>query len=111
MKISQKIEPHTKKYPPHPTAYGGRLRNTRAGRRGPRTLSTQRSIHLVLRTSRIIKAWSFTRSQNRHRVRSIIIKHAQRNNISIIGYANVGNHLHLHLKIASRGAYMRSCSQ
>ena len=86
-------------------SYGGVLRNTRAGRSKARVLGVKHTMHLVLRSSKAKGLWSFARPEHRNRIRTIILKHAGRQHIQIISLANVGNHLHLHLKLPSRQAY------
>lgn len=88
-------------------SYGGQLRNTRRGRQGARALTTTGSIHLVLRSSRARGAWSFLLSKNRMIIKSALNTHAKKNFVNIISVANVGNHLHIHLKIADRILYKR----
>ncbi len=86
-------------------SYGGTLRKTRKGRRGPRPLSTKTSMHLVLRSSKAKGSWSFLKPQNRTQLIQILKKFATKYGIRIISIANVGNHLHLHLKLGSRYTY------
>lgn len=88
-------------------SYGGQLRNTRKGRSGGRTLTTQSSIHLVLRSSKAIGEKSFLKPRNKEKIREIIKKHAEQNHIFIIKMANVGNHLHLQVRLFKRHSYFR----
>ena len=86
------------------TAHGGSLRSTRRGR-GARTLSIQHSMHLVLRSTKATKLWSFARPEHRQRIYKIIHHHGAKNFIKIVSYANAGNHIHLHIQLASRRGY------
>lgn len=86
------------------SAYGGDLRKTRKGR-GARPLATRQTMHLVLRSSKATGEWSFRHPRNRRRVKTIITKFASKNGVRILSMANVGNHLHLHIKLSTRFAY------
>src|SRR5690606_18339362 len=68
-------------------------------------LSVKHSMHMVLRSSKARGPWSFAFPKNRVRIKNIVEKHAAKNFIEVISLANVGNHLHLHLKLSSRRAY------
>lgn len=86
------------------SAYGGDLRKTRIGR-GARPLATRQTMHLVLRSSKATGEWSFRHPRNRRRVKTIITKFANKNGVRILSMANVGNHLHLHIKLSTQFAY------
>jgi hypothetical protein len=83
--------------------YGGELFKTRKGRSRPRPLSTHESIHLVLRSSRAQGNWSFTR--HRPQIHELTLRFARRYGVRVYSYANVGNHLHFHLKLSNRFLY------
>lgn len=91
------------KYKKCKSSYGGALRNTRKGRQKKRPLSSKNSMHLVLRSSKARRAWSFLRHEKK--IQQIIDKFSQRHNVKIISLANVGNHLHFHLKLSRNGSY------
>lgn len=86
-------------------AYGGTLLNTRKGRSHGRTISTKDSMHLVLRSSKAIGAWSFRAPKNKKAILQIISKFAKKYSVQIKSMANVGNHLHLHVQLARRDSY------
>ncbi len=86
-------------------SYGGELLKTRKGRAHGRPLSTKHSMHLVLRSSKAGGAWSFRIPKNSQKIKEIIERFALKYGIKILSIANVGNHLHLHIKIPSRWAY------
>jgi len=88
-----------KRYLPRPTDYGGALRNTRRGRSGPRALAFRYSMHIVLRSSKCQGKWSLTYGDRRARVLKIIKRQTEINAIRLINFANVGNHLHLHIQL------------
>jgi hypothetical protein len=86
-------------------AHGGELFRTRAGRRGPRPLSTRHTLHLVLRSTQARGEWSFRTLRNQGRIRRLAERFARRYGIRIVGLANVGNHLHFQLKLSNRRLY------
>jgi REP element-mobilizing transposase RayT len=85
--------------------HGGKYFRTRKGRSRPRPLSTQASMHLVLRSTKATGLWSFLHKNNQAKVRAILQKFSQKYAVKILSFANVGNHLHLQIKIANRFAY------
>lgn len=87
------------------SAYGGQLRNTRAGRAGARPLSVRDSMHLVLRSSQAKGEWSFLRSRNAKVVKSVVEKFAFVYGVRVLSLVNVGNHLHLHIRLGNRFGY------
>ncbi|MDX9731402.1 MAG: transposase [Bdellovibrionales bacterium] len=87
------------------SAYGGELRNTRAGRAGARPLAVKQTMHLVLRSSKAKGAWSFRHARNARRIQEIIHHFAGKNGVFILSMANVGNHLHIHMKLMNRFTY------
>lgn len=88
-----------------PMAYGGDLLKTRKGRASGRPLDTKSSMHLVLRSSLAKGQWSFRYGNNLKIVRTIIEKFAYKYGIKIISLANVGNHIHMQIKLSNRFAY------
>lgn len=94
-------------FPKEKAAYGGTLRTTREGRQGSRKISTQHTMHLVLRSMKAKGEWSFLKAENKAKIKATLKKHAQANSIHIISLANVGNHLHIHFKLASRHTYKK----
>ena len=88
-------------------AYGGELLKTRKGRSHGRPLCTKGTMHLVLRSTRAIGAQSFRRLENARRIEALTRKFANRNGVKILSLANVGNHLHFHLKLTTRHTYRR----
>lgn len=88
------------------SAYGGELRKTRAGR-GARPLATRQTMHLVLRSSLAKGEWSLRHTRHRRRVTNIVLRFARTNGVRVLSMANVGNHLHLHIKLGNRFSYAR----
>ncbi len=83
--------------------YGGELLKKRRFRQMGRPISVRHSMHFVLRSSQARGAWSFTR--HRAAIDEILKKFARRNGIALKSYANVGNHLHLHIQLSNRHTY------
>lgn len=90
-----------------PLAYGGDLLKTRKGRSGPRPISTRDSIHLVLRSSKAKGKWSFRAPQNQQKIAAIVQRFAIKHHIKILSFANVGNHLHLHIQLLQLHSYRK----
>lgn len=87
------------------SAYGGDLLKTRAGRAQGRPLSTRETMHLVLRSTQAKGDWSFKRAKNDANIWRIVQKFSFAYGVRVISMANVGNHLHLQIKLANRFAY------
>ncbi len=88
-------------------SYGGQLLNTRKGRSQGRPISTAKSIHMVLRSSMAVGTMAFNHPRNAGSVRQILTKFAKKYGVSFLSIANVGTHLHFHLKISHRPNYYR----
>ncbi|MEW6057280.1 MAG: hypothetical protein AB1540_11780 [Bdellovibrionota bacterium] len=87
------------------SAYGGELMKTRKGRKGSRPLATRESMHLVLRSSKATEEWSFTRPKHAAKIKQLTSKFAAKYGVKVYSVANVGNHLHFHLKLGNRFTY------
>jgi hypothetical protein len=87
------------------SAYGGELLKTRKGRARPRPLSTRETMHLVLRSSKAQGPWSFRQPRNAKAVKALTAKFAAKYGVKILHAANVGNHLHFHVKLTNRRTY------
>lgn len=87
------------------SAYGGELRNTRAGRSHARPLAVRESMHLVLRSTQAKGPLSFLRPRNDKKVRDLVEKFSRQYGVRIISFANVGNHLHMQIRLGSRFAF------
>ena len=84
-------------------SYGGELQKKRRGRQYGRPIDTRTTMHMVLRSSKAKGEWSFKRHDKK--LRSIVDKFAKKYGIKILALANVGNHLHFHMKITNRQTY------
>ncbi|MCC7404935.1 MAG: hypothetical protein IT288_11115 [Bdellovibrionales bacterium] len=82
------------------TQHGGV--ETKGHRKLERPLSTTRPIHLVLKSHRATGSLSFLTHKNKPVVEGIIREKARKFGVRICQFANVGNHLHLKIRIASR---------
>lgn len=87
------------------SAYGGELLKTRKGRLRGRPLDTKNTMHIVMRSSQAKGDWSFKKSKNEIKINHILSKFAHKYGVKIISFANVGNHLHLQVKLSSRRGY------
>jgi len=86
-------------------SYGGELLKTREGRQGPRPLATRSTMHLVLRSSKAKGDWSFKRPRHEAKIREISKRFSVKYGVKILSLANVGNHLHFHIKLSNRHLY------
>ena len=62
-------------------------------------------MHLVLRSTRARGEWSFRRPKNERRIRQLADRFARRYGVRVLSLANVGNHLHFHVKLSNRHLY------
>ncbi len=84
-------------------SYGGILLNTRAGRAFGRPLSTRDTMHLVVHSTQARGEWSFKKKEKA--ISHLSLKFAKRYGVKICSFANVGSHLHFHLKLSNRFTY------
>jgi REP element-mobilizing transposase RayT len=85
------------------SAYGGELLKTRKGRSTGRPLSTKFTMHLVLRSSKAKGKNSFRNFKKE--ITQILEKFGTKFGITIVRMANVGNHIHLQIKLSNRFTY------
>jgi REP element-mobilizing transposase RayT len=85
-----------------PGAYGGDLQTTRKGRAQGRPIATKHTMHLVLRSTKARGEWSFKKSENENKIAVIFRKFGAKFGVKILSLANVGNHLHVQIKIGNR---------
>jgi REP element-mobilizing transposase RayT len=95
-----------KLFKPQKSDYGGVLQKSRKGRQGPRPLATRTSMHLVLRSSKARGEWSFRKRNNWRKIEILLDRFARRYGVKVLSYANVGNHLHFHIQLGNRFAYV-----
>jgi hypothetical protein len=89
--------------PKSQTSYGGEKRSTRKSRSTRRPLAVRKTMHVVLKSSLAKGEWSLRRHQKR--VAAITNKFAARHHVKLLKFANVGNHLHVHLQLSHRHSY------
>lgn len=85
--------------------YGGDLLTTRKARSQGRPLNTQNSMHLVLKSSKALGDWSFLSDRNRKAIRHVVLKFAKKYGVRVQSIANVGNHLHMQIRLSNRHSY------
>jgi REP element-mobilizing transposase RayT len=86
-------------------AYGGDLRK-KAENRGPRPLVFRSgSMHITLRSLMAKGIYSFQHSSKRQKVKNFVYSFSQGKGVKILSYANVGNHIHLHVKLHNQALY------
>lgn len=93
-----------KEFAKKPDRFGGNRRTTRASRKF-RPVSTKTSMHLILKSLLAKGAWSFLTPRNKRIVKAVLKDQAEKHGVQILSSANVGNHLHIHLKVRSNLAY------
>lgn len=87
------------------SSYGSDLLKTRKGREGGRPLDTKNTMHLVLRSTKARGDWSFKKAKNEKKINALVKKFSEKYGVKILSLANVGNHLHFHIKLGSRHTY------
>jgi REP element-mobilizing transposase RayT len=88
-----------------PKSYGGDLLRTRIGRAHGRPIDTHNSMHLVLRSTKATGDWSFWRGENKVKIQRIVTKFSLKYGVKVFSMANVGNHIHFHIKLSNRYTY------
>jgi REP element-mobilizing transposase RayT len=87
------------------TSHGGA--NTSGKRKLERPLTTKGWIHLVLKSDKAVGQYSFLKPSNHLKVNYILQQKANKFGVRIARLANVGNHLHLQIRISSRGQFQK----
>ena len=87
---------------PH-LAFGGALMSAKTNPKVARPLSSQLPIHLVLRSNR---SWMRT-PKHFKLVNDTVTRATARHGVRLYQFANVGNHLHLLIKIPNRGRWAK----
>lgn len=90
---------------------GSLLKNSNA--KSARPLSTKHAMHVVLRSSKAKGDWSLRSLKNQKMVESTLKSLAKKYGLKIYEFANVGNHLHILLKLQNRrtfAPFMRALS-
>ncbi len=97
------IKKHKKKY--NRTAHGGT--ESKGKRKEFRPLSTKHTIHLVLKSDKARGQFSFLTHKNKPLVDTLLKSKAKKFGVRIAEYVNVGNHLHIKIRISSREAFQK----
>lgn len=87
------------------TTHGGSA--THGRRKEFRPLSTKKTIHLVLKSDKAKGKYSFLTLKNKPLVESIIADKAKRFGVRVAEIANVGNHLHIRIRVKSREGFQK----
>lgn len=85
-------------------AFGSTLMR-KAKNRGARPISTKQAMHVVLRSSQAVGEWSFKSKKNAQIVSETLKATAKKYGVKVYSFANVGNHLHIVLRLTNRQAY------
>ncbi len=91
-KLRLKLEPRT--------SHGGR--ESKGARKTSRPFTSKASLHLVLKSKRASGAWSMKHRKHQSKITSMVYVYAARFRVHVYRFANVGNHLHLHVKVKDR---------
>jgi REP element-mobilizing transposase RayT len=105
MRTKSKTGKQTEFFKNSEKSFGGVLLKKRKARLNPRPLDTRNTMHLVLRSSKAKGEWAFWRANHKVSIAQIIKHFARKNGVKIHSFANVGNHLHIHLKLSNRFTY------
>ena len=87
------------------TSHGGE--HTLGKRKAVRPIDPKQALHVVLRSSQARGELSMLNSKNCDAIQQFTHKLARRWGVRLYRYANVGNHIHLLLKVPSRAAWQR----
>jgi REP element-mobilizing transposase RayT len=86
-------------------AYGGELRK-KAKNRGHRPLVFRSgTVHLCLRSTKAVGRHSFLSPSIKKPVEDFVRSFSTRKGVQLLSYANVGNHIHLHVKLINTTLY------
>ncbi|MBN8541401.1 MAG: transposase [Deltaproteobacteria bacterium] len=89
--------------------HGGMTSNGRRKQRRP--LATKKWIHVVLKSDRAVGSKSFLTAKNQVFLERLLKLKARKFGVAIADFANVGNHIHLKIRIADRmefGKFLKS---
>ncbi len=87
-------------------AYGGDLRK-KAKNRGPRPLIFRTgTMHITLRSLKAKGLYSFQHSSRKQKVKNFVYSFSKLKGVKILSFANVGNHIHLHVQLHNKSLYI-----
>jgi len=87
------------------TQHGGA--KTRGHRKLERPLSTKNWIHLILKSDKAKGPLSFLLPRNKQIIQLILREKSKKFGVTLVDGANVGNHLHLKIKIQNRESFQK----
>ena len=87
-------------FPKPSLEHGGSIRKGK--RKIQRPFDRKRPMHLVLRSTRATKEWSFLHRRNKGAIHGLVVDLAEKYRVKLYKYENVGNHLHLLAQFPSR---------
>ena len=91
-KLRAQLEPRT--------IHGGV--ESRGKRKSARPFTPKTSVHLVLKSRRAKGLWSMRHRKHQSKITSMVYVYAARFRVHVYRFANVGDHLHLHVKAQDR---------
>lgn len=86
------------------TSYGGEL--SRGKRKSQRPLCTNSPIHLVLKSNKAFGRRSLLHPKNRRMLLKYTRRFIFRFHVRLYSFANVGNHIHIVIRVPDRQAYI-----
>lgn len=84
--------------------FGGSLLK-KSNAKTARPLSTKKAMHVVLRSSRATGEWSLRTLRNQKIVERALQRLAKEHNVKIHEFGNVGDHLHLLIRLKNRSSF------
>ena len=98
---NQTMKPHQYQFFARaPLDHGGSIRKGK--RKIQRPFDRKRPMHLVMRSTRAKKDWSFLHRRNKGAIHGLVVDLAEKYGVKLYKFENVGNHLHLLVKFPSR---------
>ncbi len=88
-----------------PRSHGGEL--ARGKRKTARPIDPKQALHVVLRSSKARGQHSMLHPKHCDRIHELTVKTAKRLGVRLYRYANVGNHIHLLIRVPSRLVWRR----
>jgi hypothetical protein len=84
--------------------HGGEL-HKKGKRKTRRPFDPKRAMHVVMRSTRARKEWSLLHPNHKRRVDRIVRRAAEKHQITLYRFANVGNHLHFLFRAKRRVSF------
>ena len=105
-KRSTKTSSRAQRFTDH---FGGCAEEERTTRRSRqfRPVSTQKTMHLMLKSKNATGDWSMLTVKNKRIVSHCLAQYARKYGVKVTSFVNVGNHLHLQIKVPHRQCYIR----